>query len=365
MRIAQVAPLYESVPPKLYGGTERVVSYLTEELIRQGHEVTLFASGDSLTEARLVPICKQSLRLAPSCVDPLAHHVLLVERVLDEKENFDLIHFHIDYLHYARSRAENAATLTTLHGRLDVPDLAPLYRRFSNMPVVSISDSQREPLPWLNWQATVYHGLPPGSLRFQSRPGKYLAFLGRISPEKGLDQAIAIAQRAGVELKIAAKIDKVDQAYFDSVIKPLLKLPGIEFVGEIGHSQKDAFLGGALALLAPVQWPEPFGLVMIEAMACGTPVIGYPRGSVPEVVEDGISGFIVRNVQQATMAVEAASALSRKGCRDYFERRFSVTRMCNDYVAVYNRLIDRQPVLSASDQGTGETALAVLSPTRL
>ena len=365
MRIAQVAPLYESVPPKLYGGTERVVSYLTEELIRQGHEVTLFASGDSLTEARLVPICKQSLRLAPSCVDPLAHHVLLVERVLDEKENFDLIHFHIDYLHYARSRAENAATLTTLHGRLDVPDLAPLYRRFSNMPVVSISDSQREPLPWLNWQATVYHGLPPGSLRFQSRPGKYLAFLGRISPEKGLDQAIAIAQRAGVELKIAAKIDKVDQAYFDSVIKPLLKLPGIEFVGEIGHSQKDAFLGGALALLAPVQWPEPFGLVMIEAMACGTPVIGYPRGSVPEVVEDGISGFIVRNVQQATMAVEAASALSRKGCRDYFERRFSVTRMCSDYLAVYNRIVDRQPVLSASDQGSGEAAIAALSPTRL
>lgn len=341
MRIAQVAPLYESVPPKLYGGTERVVSYLTEELIRQGHEVTLFASGDSLTEARLVPICKQSLRLAPSCVDPLAHHVLLVERVLDEKENFDLIHFHIDYLHYARSRAENVTTLTTLHGRLDIPDLAPLYRRFSNMPVVSISDSQREPLPWLNWQATVYHGLPPGSLKFQSRRGKYLAFLGRVSPEKGLDQAIAIAQRAGVELKIAAKVDKIDEAYFDSVIKPLLKLPGIDFVGEIGHSQKDAFLGGAMALLAPVQWPEPFGLVMIEAMACGTPVIGYPRGSVPEVVEDGISGFLVRNVQQATMAVEAVSALSRKGCRDYFECRFSVTRMCNDYLAVYNRLIDR------------------------
>lgn len=365
MRIAQVAPLYESVPPKLYGGTERVVSYLTEELIRQGHEVTLFASGDSLTEARLVPVCRQSLRLAPACVDPLAHHVLLVERVLDEKEDFDLIHFHIDYLHYARSRAENVATLTTLHGRLDVPDLAPLYRRFSNMPVVSISDSQREPLPWLNWQATVYHGLPLGSLSFQSRPGKYLAFLGRISPEKGIDQAITIAQRAGVELRIAAKVDKVDQAYFDSVIKPLLNLPGIDFVGEIGHSQKDAFLGGAMALLAPVQWPEPFGLVMIEAMACGTPVICYPRGSVPEVVEDGLSGFVVRNLQQATMAVEAVPALSRKGCRDYFERRFSVTRMCNDYLAVYNRLVDRQPVLSASDQGTGETSLAALSPTRL
>lgn len=233
------------------------------------------------------------------------------------------------------------------------------------MPVVSISDSQREPLPWLNWQATVYHGLPLGSLSFQSRPGKYLAFLGRISPEKGVDQAIMIAQRAGVELRIAAKVDKVDQAYFDSVIKPLLKLPGIDFVGEISHSQKDAFLGGAMALLAPVQWPEPFGLVMIEAMACGTPVICYPRGSVPEVVEDEISGLVVRNVQQATMAVEAVPALSRKGCRDYFERRFSVTRMCNDYLAVYNRLVDKQPVLSASDQGTGETALAALSPTRL
>ena len=227
MRIAQVAPLYESVPPKLYGGTERVVSYLTEELIRQGHEVTLFASGDSLTEARLVPVCKQSLRLAPGCDDPLAHHVLLVERVLDEKENFDLIHFHIDYLHYPRSRTENVPTLTTLHGRLDIPDLAPLYRRFSDVPVVSISDSQREPLPWLNWQG---NGLSwPShwtSLEFRTGPGKYLAFLGRISPEKGLDEAIAIARRTGVELKIAAKIDRSDQAYFDSVIKPFLKGPG-------------------------------------------------------------------------------------------------------------------------------------------
>src|SRR6266849_1480355 len=229
MRIAQVAPLYESVPPTLYGGTERVVSYLTEELIRQGHEVTLFASGDSLTEARLVPVCKQSLRLAPSCIDPLAHHVLLVERVLDEKEDFDLIHFHIDYLHYPRSRNENVIALTTLHGRLDIADLVPLYRRFRDVPVVSISDSQREPLPWLNWQGTVYHGLPTTSLALREQPGKYLAFLGRISPEKGLDDAIAIARRTGVELKIAAKIDSADQAYFDTVIKPLLKGPGVEF----------------------------------------------------------------------------------------------------------------------------------------
>jgi glycosyltransferase involved in cell wall biosynthesis len=365
MRIAQVAPLYESVPPKLYGGTERVVSYLTEELIRQGHEVTLFASGDSLTEARLVPVCKQSLRLASGCVDPLAHHVLLVERVLEEKDNFDLIHFHIDYLHYPRSRTEDVPTLTTLHGRLDIPDLAPLYRRFRDVPVVSISESQREPLPWLNWQGTVYHGLPVESLTFQPGPGKYLAFLGRTSPEKGLDQAIAIARRAAVPLKIAAKIDRADQVYFDTVIKPLLNGPGVEFLGEIGHSEKNEFLGGALALLAPVQWSEPFGLVMIEAMACGTPVIAYPRGSVPEVVEDGVSGFIVRSAQQAAEAVKVLPALSRKRCRNYFERRFSAERMCADYLAVYERLLEKEPLLSASDPVVSEAALASRYPTRL
>jgi glycosyltransferase involved in cell wall biosynthesis len=249
MRIAQVAPLYESIPPKLYGGTERVVSYLTEELVRHGHKVTLFASGDSLTEARLVPMCKQSLRLAPDCVDPLAHHVLMIERVLDDVEDFDLIHFHIDYLHYPRTRNANVAALTTLHGRLDIADLAPLYQTFRDVPVVSISDAQREPLPWLNFQRTVYHGLPVDGLTFQPVPGKYLAFLGRICPEKGLDQAIAIARQTGVELKIAAKIDRVDQAYFDEIIKPLLSGPGVDFVGEIGQSEKSEFLGGALALL--------------------------------------------------------------------------------------------------------------------
>ena len=365
MRIAQVAPLYESVPPKLYGGTERVVSYLTEELIRQGHDVTLFASGDSLTEARLVPMCKQSLRLAPGCVDPLVHHMLMVERVLDEKKNFDLIHFHIDYLHYPRSRKEEVSALTTLHGRLDIPDLAALYRKFGDVPVVSISDAQREPLPWLNWQGTVYHGLPEASLKFAPRQGKYLAFLGRISPEKGLDEAIAIARRAGMELKIAAKIDRADQVYFDTVIKPLLKGPGVEFIGEIGHSEKSDFLGGALALLAPVQWPEPFGLVMIEAMACGTPVIAYPRGSVPEIVEDGVSGFVVRGIHQAAKAVQAVPALSRKRCRDYFERRFSARRMCEDYLTLYDRLLEGEPVLSASDQVVTEAALASRYPTRL
>jgi glycosyltransferase involved in cell wall biosynthesis len=357
MRIAQVAPLYESVPPKLYGGTERVVSYLTEELVRQGHDVTLFASGDSLTEARLVPGCNQSLRLAPNCIDPLAHHVLLVERVLAEKDNFDLIHFHIDYLHYPRSRHEDVPTVTTLHGRLNIPDLVPLYQMFRDMPVVSISDSQREPLPWLNWQQTVYHGLPVDNLQFQAEPGKYLAFLGRTSPEKGLDQAIAIARRAGIELKIAAKVDRADQAYFDAVIKPLLKEPGIEFVGEIGHSEKSGFLGGAMALLCPIQWPEPFGLVIIEAMACGTPVIAYPRGSVPELVEDGVSGFIVDNAQEAVQAVLAAPALSRKRCREYFERRFSASRMCADYLDVYERFLEREPLLSASDFSASDRLL--------
>ena len=350
MKIAQVAPLYESVPPKLYGGSERVVSYLTEELVRHGHEVTLFASGDSLTEARLVPMCKQSLRLAPECVDPLAHHVLMIERVLDDMEDFHLIHFHIDYLHYPRTRNANVAILTTLHGRLDIPDLAPLYQRFRDVPVVSISDSQREPLPWLNWQRTVYHGLPVDGLKFQPVPGKYLAFLGRISPEKGLDQAIAIARQAGVQLKIAAKIDRVDQAYFDEIIKPLLSGPGVDFVGEISQSEKSEFLGGALALLCPVQWPEPFGLVMIEAMSCGTPVIAYPRGSIPELVEDGVNGFIVRHIPHAANAVSGAAALSRQQCRDYFERRFSAARMYEDYLEVYKSLleVDRESIISAA-----------------
>jgi glycosyltransferase involved in cell wall biosynthesis len=365
MRIAQVAPLYESVPPKLYGGTERVVCYLTEELVRQGHQVTLFASGDSLTEAELVPVCKESLRLAPECVDPLAHHVKLVERVLDEKNNFDLIHFHIDYLHYPRSRSADVASLTTLHGRLDIPDLVPLYRRFRDVAVVSISESQREPLPWLNWQATVYHGLPVESLEFRPAPGQYLAFLGRISPEKGLDVAIAIARQAGVELKVAAKIDRVDQAYFDTVIKPLLDGPGVEFVGEISHAEKSEFLGGAMALLTPVQWPEPFGLVIIEAMACGTPVIGFPRGSVPEIVEDGVCGFVVRGVQEAARAVKAVSALSRRRCREYFEQRFSAARMCEDYLGVYDRLLEAQPVLALPGQVVREAAVSPRHRTRL
>src|SRR5258705_7183 len=273
MRIAQVAPLYESVPPKLYGGTERIVSYLTEELVKQGHDLTLFASGDSLTQAKLVPVCPRALRLNANCVDQLAPQILMLETVIAQRHQFDIIHFHIDYLHFPLSRNMELTTLTTLHGRLDVPELAPLYREFQEVPVSSISDVQRRPLPWLNWQGTVYHGLPQNQFEFHPQPGQYLAFLGRTSPEKGLDQAIAIAQRAGMPLKIAAKIDRADQEYFDTRIKPLLEDSSIEFLGEIGFPEKDAFLGGAAALLFPIMWPEPFGIVMIEALACGTPVI--------------------------------------------------------------------------------------------
>jgi glycosyltransferase involved in cell wall biosynthesis len=338
MRIAQVAPLYESVPPKLYGGTERVVSYLTEELVLQGHDVTLFASGDSTTSARLVPLCPRALRLNRNCVDPLAHHILLMERVFQEAGQFDILHFHCDYLHFPLSRLRLARNLTTLHGRLDIPDLLPLFREFSDMPVVSISDAQRRPLPWLNWQRTIHHGLPRDLYRRQLRPGKYLAFLGRISPEKGLDRAIDIAKRTGIPLSIAAKVDRVDEQYFKRVIRSLLNHPLVEFVGEIGETEKEEFLGNAIALLAPVNWPEPFGLVMIEAMACGTPVIAFRRGSVPEVVDEGESGFVVDDVETAVEAVGKAQRLDRWKCRQAFERRFTTVRMANDYVAVYECL---------------------------
>lgn len=351
MRIAQVAPLHESVPPKLYGGTERVVHHLTEELVRQGHDVTLFASGDSLTQARLVPVCAQSLRLDNQCVDPLAHHVLMLERVFGAVEDFDVIHFHIDYLHYPVSSRAQVPVVTTLHGRLDLPDLVPLYRRFQNMPVVSISDAQREPLPWLQWEGTVYHGLSPADYTFYPDTGKYLAFLGRISPEKGLDEAIAIARRAGMPLKIAAKVDRVDRDYFNSSIRPLLDDPLIDFVGEIGFPETNRFLGNAYALLFPIQWPEPFGLVMIEAMAAGTPIIAYRRGSVPEVMEEGISGMIVQNVEQAAHAVARVSSIDRAGCRAYFEQRFSASRMCRDYVAVYEQLAGEKPALVPVPRG--------------
>lgn len=338
MRIAQVAPLYESVPPKYYGGTERVVSYLTEELVRQGHEVTLFASGDSVTKAQLVALCQRSLRLDKHCVDQLAHHVLTVEQVFKRQADFDVIHFHIDYLHFPLSRRSTTAHVTTLHGRLDIEDLVPLYQEFREMPVISISDAQREPFPWLNWQGTVYHGLPADLYSFREEPGKYLAFVGRISPEKRVDRAIEIAKRIGMEIKIAAKVDAVDREYFESVVEPLLRDPLAEYIGEIGEGQKSDFLGNAYALLFPIDWPEPFGLVMIEAMACGTPIIAYRKGSVPEVMEEGATGFIVQNLEDAVRAVELVPTLSRKRCREVFEERFVASRMAQDYLAVYQRL---------------------------
>jgi glycosyltransferase involved in cell wall biosynthesis len=281
MRIAQVAPLYESVPPKYYGGTERVVSYLTEELVRQGHEVTLFASGDSETNARLVAGCRRSLRLDKHCNNQLTHHLVMLERVFARAADFDIIHFHVDYMHFPLSRREPITQVTTLHGRLDIPDLVPLYREFGDMPLISISNGQQKPLAWGNWQATIHHGLPADKYRFRAQPGSYLAFLGRISPEKRVDRAIKIPTQVDMPLKIAAKIDPVDKDYFDVAIAPLLRNPLVEFVGEIGEQEKDEFLGNAYGLLFPIDWPEPFGLVMIEAIACGTPVIAYRAGAVP------------------------------------------------------------------------------------
>lgn len=348
MRIAQVAPLYESVPPKLYGGTERVVSYLTEELVRQGHEVTLFASGDSETSARLVAATPRSLRLDERCIDQLAHHVLLVEQVAQRAAEFDIVHYHIDYLHFPLSRSRPHPHITTLHGRLDLPDLTPLYDEFRDMPVVSISNNQRAPLPQANWQATVHHGLPPDLLPFQERPGTYLAFIGRFSPEKGADRAIEIAKRAGVPLKLAAKVDAADKEYFEREIQPLLDHPLLDYVGEITEDQKGRFLGGARALLFPIDWPEPFGLVMIEAMACGTPVIAFPGGSVEEVMEEGRSGFVVTSVEAAVDAVRRAAGSDRRACREVFERRFTVQQMAADYLRVYDDIVARHEEWLAS-----------------
>ena len=337
LRIAQVAPLYESVPPQLYGGTERVVSYLTEELVRQGHEVTLFASGDSVTAARLVPCVPRALRLDPHSIDSLAHHVVMLERVFRRADDFDLIHFHVDYLHFPLSRRLRIPQVTTLHGRLDLPDLVPLYREFPEMPVVSISEAQRAPLPWLAWQGTVYHGLPTELHGCQHEPEDYLAFLGRISREKRPDLAIEIARRAGLPLRMAAKVDRADRAYFEEVVEPLLAPPHVELVGEIGEAEKREFLGRARALVFPIEWPEPFGLVMIEAMACGTPVIAFRHGSVPEIVDDGETGFLCGTVDEAVAAVARLDTISRQRCREVFERRFTAARMARDYVRIYER----------------------------
>jgi glycosyltransferase involved in cell wall biosynthesis len=342
MRIAQVAPLIESVPPKHYGGTERIVSYLTEELVRAGHDVTLFGSGDSVTQARLIPGCRGSLRLNKRCVDHLAHHLVMIDRVLENARDFDVIHFHTDYLHFPASRYLRVPHITTLHGRLDLPDLIPVYDRFRDIPVISISNAQRRPLPSANWVGTIYHGLPQELFRFQPNPGNYLAFLGRISREKRADRAIEIAKRAGMPLKIAAKVDRVDRRYFKRVVEPLLQQSHVEWIGEISDREKNDFLGNAHALLFPIDWPEPFGLVMIEAMACGTPVIAYDGGAVSEVIKEGQTGFIARNLEDAAEAVHRVPELSRAHCRKVFEKRFTVTRMASDYVKIYKRTIDRR-----------------------
>lgn len=353
MRIAQVSPLAESVPPRQYGGTERVVHYLTEELVRQGHDVTLYASGDSRTRGRLRPCCGEALRLAGSA-DPLAHHLVMLERVARELADYDIVHFHVDYLHFPFSRRHRIPHLTTLHGRLDIPDLEPLYREYPDMPVVSISDSQRKPLPWLNWQGTVYHGMPVDRFQPVARPEGYLAFLGRVSPEKGLDQAIRIAVAAGRELRIAAKIGREERPYFEDVIEPLLGAPGVRFIGEIGDEEKNDFLGRAAALLFPIDWDEPFGMVMMEAMACGTPVIAYGRGSVPEVIRDGVSGFVLPpgDLDAAVAAVAALGSFDRARCRRDFEERFSVERMTRDYLRIYQQVLDhRRPLKSVQIGG--------------
>ncbi|HEX7196190.1 MAG TPA: glycosyltransferase family 4 protein [Candidatus Limnocylindria bacterium] len=338
MRIAQVAPLYESVPPQTYGGTERVVSYLTEELVRQGHEVTLFASGDSVTEAKLVPCAPNALRLDDDVIDPYARQIVELEAVAARASEFDVIHWHLDYFHFPLSRRLATPSVTTLHGRLDIPELQPLYDEFGDMPVVSISNDQRSPLPQANWVATVHHGMPSDELPPRLEPGEYLAFLGRISPEKRADRAIEVARRAGMPLRIAAKVDDVDRAYFEEHIEPMLEAEHVEFIGEIGSDAKGDFLGRAAALLFPIDWSEPFGLVMIEAMACGTPVIAYRSGSVPEVITDGVNGFVVDDIDGSVAAVERLGSLSRAGCRQAFEARFTVERMARDYVALYEHL---------------------------
>jgi glycosyltransferase involved in cell wall biosynthesis len=344
MKIAQVAPLIESVPPKTYGGTERIVSYLTEELVRQGHQVTLFASADSQTSAQLIPIVPRALRLDPSVKDYAPYSVLALERLRQYAEAFDVIHFHTDFVHLPLARAlMPQRTLTTMHGRLDLPDYRPLFAEFSDTPLVSISNQQRQPLADCNWIGTVYHGLPPSVCKFTSQPrGDYLAFLGRISPEKRPDRAIEIAARAGMRLKIAAKVDAADETYFRSHIEPLLSQPHVEFIGEIDEAQKPEFLGNALALLFPIDWPEPFGLVMIEAMSCGTPCIAWRAGSVPEIIDHGITGFIVDSIEDAVHAVRRAGMLNRTAIRTRFEQRFSAERMARDYVQIYARLIEER-----------------------
>jgi glycosyltransferase involved in cell wall biosynthesis len=351
MRIAQIAPLAEAVPPKLYGGTERVVSWLTEQLVADGHDVTLFASGDSKTSAKLVPCVPQGLRLSGIHCH-IASHIVMLERVRRRADQFDIIHFHVDLLQHALFQNMAHKCVTTLHGRLDLPDYHPIYRAFPHMPLVSISDDQRTPMPPnVNWLTTVHHGLPASVCPFNPRGGDYLAFLGRIAPEKRPDRAIEIAKRAGVPLRIAAKVDPVDREYFEETIEPLLDHPLIEFIGEIDEREKRDFLGHAMALLFPIDWPEPFGLVMIEAMSAGTPVIAWRRGSVLEVIVDGVSGVIVDSIEEAVAGVSRVRSLPRALVRREFEARFTVARMTQAYLEAYEHLLAEPPLGQAFSDG--------------
>jgi glycosyltransferase involved in cell wall biosynthesis len=359
MHIAQIAPLTEAVPPKLYGGTERVVYWLTEELVALGHEVTLYASGDSQTSAKLEAPWPRALRLDGSIRDPNALHIMMLELVRRRAEEFDILHFHLDYYPFSLFSRQRTPFVTTLHGRLDLPEHQPLFATFSKVPVVSISNSQRRPVPNAGWVRTVHHGLPENLLTPQAVKPSYFAFLGRIAPEKGIDRAIHIARATGVPLKIAAKVDRVDRDYFDELIKPQIDGSLIEYIGEITDAQKSEFLSGALALLVPIDWPEPFGLVMIEAMACGTPVIAFNRGSVPEIIEDGVNGYIVEDEQGAIGAVYRLSQLSRTKIRAHFESRFTARRMAQDYLSVYRSLAEEvRPHLKLVVDGKATLAVA-------
>ncbi len=356
MKIAQLSPLWESVPPQLYGGTERIVSYLTEELVRQGHDVTLFASGDSKTRAQLQTCCPRALRLHDtSLINRDAPLLLMQERALGAASaQYDIIHSHLDFLSFPMSRRAHAPVVTTLHGRLDLPEFQPIFNEYSEMPVVSISNAQRKPLPQANWAGTVYHGIPKNLYSLHDRPGSYLAFLGRISPEKCPDHAIEIAKRVGIPLRIAAKVDPADQAYFKQKIERLLDHPLIEYVGEINDAEKNDFLGEAAALLCPYDWPEPFGLVLIEAMACGTPVLAYRQGSIPEIIDHGVTGYICDNIGEMAQAVAGLSLIDRARCREIFEERFTVERMVKDYVAIYENLAaSHRPRLLAHSRTSG------------
>jgi glycosyltransferase involved in cell wall biosynthesis len=357
MKIAQVAPLYESVPPKLYGGTERVVSYITEELVKLGHEITLYASGDSETSAGLRSVCERALRLdGGKLLSPLAHHLNLIETVAQDADEFDVVHFHLDYLPFSQIRRLEIPSVTTLHGRLDIPDLYPLFREFDDMRLISISDAQRAPMPWASWLTTVHHGIPEDLHRPNYSKGEYLAFLGRISPEKRVDRAIEIARLAGMPLRVAAKIDDADRNYFEEEISDLLANSDVEFVGEIGEQDKTDFLGNAAALLFPIDWPEPFGLVMIESMACGTPVIAFRGGSVAEIIEPGVTGFVVENIEQAVEAVGRIDSIDRRACHQRFLERFTSRRMCEQYLAAYERVIWEKKRATRETRGLTLTA---------